>query len=123
MQGLFLFWVPDRILGMPPEEQEQAERVYIREAAELLNRRMATLRKWEQLGLLPDDLLPHRGGRGWRYWTPEQIEGIRQWLKDTDRRPGKGLPHYDPTDAELDRAIAMMRKSRKKNPSQAGFRV
>jgi len=84
---------------------------------------MATLRKWEQLGLLPAHLLPHRGDRGWRYWTPEQIEGIKKWIKETDRRPGKGLPNYDPTEAELDRAIKMMRRPRQHNPSRAGFRV
>lgn len=97
--------------------EQSAERVYIREAAELLNRRMATLRKWEQLNLLPDHLKPHRGPRGWRYWTPGQIEGIRQWLRDTDRRPGKGLPHYNPTEQELDKAIAAMRRPRRKRPS------
>lgn len=90
--------------------EQRVERIYIRDAADLLNRRMATLRKWEQLGVLPTHLIPHRGHRGWRYWTPEQIEGIKEWLKETDRRPGKGLPHYNPTEADLDRAIAMMRK-------------
>lgn len=95
--------------------QEQVERVYIREAADLLNRRMATMRKWEQLGILPKHLLPHRGQRGWRYWTPDQIEGIREWLRETDRRPGKGLPHYNPTEAQLDDAIAAMRRPRTRN--------
>lgn len=105
---------------------DQAERIYIREAAEQLNRRMATLRKWEQLGILPEHLLPHRGKRGWRYWTPDQIEGIRQWLRDTDRRPGKGLPHYNPTEQQLDEAIAAMRVPRRKTgsvPSTSGGRV
>lgn len=105
------------------EQDGGAERIYIRQASEMLNRRMATMRKWEQLGLLPEHLLPHRGSRGWRYWTPEQIEGIRKWIKETDRRPGKGLPYYDPTEKELDRAIAAMRRPRRKNPSEAGFRV
>lgn len=95
--------------------EQVAQRIYIREAADLLNRRMATLRKWEQLGVLPDDLLPHRGTRGWRYWTPEQINGIREWIRKTDRRPGKGLPHYNPTDKELDKAIEAMRTPRSKS--------
>lgn len=94
--------------------EQNAERVYIREAAELLNRRMGTLRKWETTGLLPAHLLPQRGHRGWRYWTPEQIDGIRQWLRETDRRPGKGLPHYNPTDKQLDKAIAAMRVPRRR---------
>ena len=95
-------------------DEQSAERIYIREAAELLHRRMATLRKWEQLGILPTHLLPHRGHRGWRYWTPEQIEGIRQWLRDTDRSAGKGLPHYNPTEDQLDKAIAAMRRPRRR---------
>lgn len=92
--------------------EQQGERVYIRDAAEILNRRMSTLRKWEQLGVLPAELLPHRGERQWRYWTPDQIEGIKQWIKDTNRIPGKGLPHYDPTETQLDQAIEMMRRPR-----------
>ena len=94
-------------------EPETAERIYIREAAELLNRRMATMRKWEQLGVLPEHLRPHRGHRGWRYWTADQISGIREWLRDTDRRPGKGLPHYNPTEEQLDKAIYSMRAPRR----------
>jgi hypothetical protein len=94
------------------EEQEGAERIYIREAAELLNRRMGTLRKWEQLGVLPQHLVAHRGERGWRYWTPDQLEGIREWLRDSDRRPGKGLPHWNPTEQQLDKAIKAMRQPR-----------
>lgn len=107
---------------MPTEEQQGQDesRVYIREAAELLNRRMATLRKWEQLGVLPEELHPHRGERGWRYWTNEQLDGIKKWIKETDRRPGKGLPHYDPTEAELERAIAAMRQPRRKQ-GQPGY--
>jgi hypothetical protein len=104
------------------QDDQHVRRIYIREAAEMLNRRMTTLRKWEQLGILPDHLIPQRGDRGWRYWTEEQIEGIKKWIKETDRRPGKGLPYYDPTEAELDRAIAMMRKPRRKS-STFGARV
>lgn len=95
-------------------DESGAERIYIREAAEQLGRKMATLRKWEQLGVLPTHLLPHRGHRKWRYWTPEQVEGIRQWLRETDRRPGKGLPHYNPTEDQLDKAIQAMRRPRKR---------
>lgn len=98
-----------------PNDEEGAERIYIREAAQVLNRRMATLRKWEQLGVLPEHLIPHRGNRGWRYWTPTQIDGIRKWIRETDRRPGKGLPHYNPTESELDKAIESMRSPRIKS--------
>lgn len=98
-----------------PKNDQAANRVYIREAADLLNRRMATLRKWEQLGVLPKHLLPHRGERGWRYWTPDQIDAIRAWIRETDRRPGKGLPHYNPTEKELEKAIEAMRVPRRKS--------
>jgi hypothetical protein len=94
--------------------KEQAERIYIREAAELLNRRMGTLRKWEQDGVLPRHLMPHRGHRNWRYWTPKQIEGIKEWMRKPQRVPGRGLPHYNPTERELDKAIAAMRHPRKR---------
>lgn len=93
-------------------DHENPDRIYIREAAAMLNRRIPTLRKWDRDRELPDHLSPKRGFRGWRYWTPEQMEGIRQWLRDTDKRPGKSLPHYNPTEEQLNNAIAMMRQPR-----------
>lgn len=67
--------------------------VYITEAAELLDRRPGTLRKWEREGRLPEDLLPKRDERQHRYWTEKQIELIKSWMYEVDLRPGKGLPH------------------------------
>lgn len=67
-------------------------RLNISEAAAALNRVPHTLRTWEYGGRLPSDLLPHRDERGWRYWTPEQVEKMKQWIIDEDMRPGKGLP-------------------------------
>ena len=99
------------------------QRIYIREAAVELNRRMGTLRKWEQIGILPEELVPQRGDRGWRYWTRPQLNALKDWIRETDRRPGKGLPHYNPTEAELDRAINAMRKQRKTGPNSFGTRV
>lgn len=72
-----------------PEE----ERVYIVEAAAQLDRRPGTLRKWDDMGILPLKLRPRRGKRSWRYWTKDQIEDIKKWMEKTDRRPGKGLEH------------------------------
>ena len=111
-----------------PEHQEVERHVYIREAAEILDRRMATLRKWEQLGILPDDLYPHRGERGWRYWTESQIEGLKDWLRETERWPGKGLPYYNPTEEKIEEALKTMRKprtgaARPRNPSDARSRI
>lgn len=101
-----------------PEDQ----RVYIRDAADTLDRRIGTLRKWESSGVLPKNLLPARGKRGWRYWTPEQIEGIKKWIEKTDRRPGRGLPHVDQRNADPDlvqQQIRAMRKPRTKKTIQA----
>ena len=93
----------------PPEE-----RVYIREASEILNRRMDTLRKWDRK-VLPKELRSQReeSGRKWRYWTPAQIRGIFDWIEETDRRPGKGLPHWNPSDEDIDNLIEKLRKPRK----------
>lgn len=93
------------------------ERVYIKKAAELLNRRMDTLRRWELRDELPEHLRPYREptGRRWRYWTLEQIEGIKNWMKETDRRPGKGLPYYDPDEEQVEAQLEAMRKPRKKD--------
>lgn len=93
----------------PRKPERHPQKIYIREAADILNRRMATLRKWEQLGVLPKALRPHRGARNWRYWTPEQIAGIKDWIRETDRRSGKALKHWNPTEKELDKAIDAMR--------------
>jgi phage terminase Nu1 subunit (DNA packaging protein) len=96
-----------------PEE----ERVYIAEAAELLDRRIGTLRKWEANGILPLHLRPERGKRRWRYWTPTQIDGIKEWIRKTDRRPGRGIPHVDERNADPEmvrKQIHAMRKPRGK---------
>ena len=89
------------------------QRVYIREAAILLDREMGTIRKWEAEGVLPKHLVSHRGERNWRYWTPEQIEGIKAWIDKTDRRPGKGLPHYSPDDEKTQETINKLRRPRR----------
>jgi hypothetical protein len=86
------------------------QHIYIREAAELLKRRMGTLRKWDVEKILPEDLRPHRGERGWRFWTKEQIEGIKEWLRETERYSGNALPHYNPTEKKLNEAIDSMRR-------------
>ena len=64
------------------------KRIQIIDAAHSLGRVPHTLRVWEAQGRLPDHLLPHRDERGWRYWTEEQVEGMRQWLIDEEIRPG-----------------------------------
>lgn len=95
----------------------ERERIYIREASRLLNRRMGTLRKWDQTDVLPLHLRPHRGhgGSNWRFWTKEQIEGIKEWIRETERYSGKALTYYNPTEKDLDKAITKMR-GRKHKP-------
>jgi transposase len=112
-----------------PEAHESERHIYIREVAEILDRRMATLRKWEQLGVLPEHLRPQRGQRGWRYWTESQVEGLKEWVQETERWPGKGLPYYNPTEEKINQSINSMRKPRKnraarpRNPSDARARI
>ena len=80
---------------------------------------MGTLRKWEKDKVLPKQLRSRRGERGWRYWTPEQIEGIKQWMNETDRRPGIGLPHYSPSPAQTQEVIHKLRKPRTDSQEEA----
>lgn len=87
--------------------------IYITEAAELLNRRPHTIRDWERKGVLPKELRSNRSSRGWRYWTSKQIQEIREWMKEEDMRPGKGLPHYKPTEQQIELHIARQRMPRK----------
>lgn len=69
------------------------EPIYIAQAAETLDRRIGTIRKWERENRLPPALRPKRDERGWRYWNEEQLDRIREWMVTEDLRPGKGLPH------------------------------
>ncbi len=87
--------------------------ITIGQAAEQLNRKPGTIRKWEREKLLPEDCVPVRDGRGRRYFSPEQIELIKQWIKDTDRRPGKGLAYYSPSFEEVEKQVVKMRTPRK----------
>jgi hypothetical protein len=103
-----------------PRPHHDPEKIYIREAANLLKRRMGTLRKWDQQGILPEHLRSHRGERGWRFWTPEQIEGIKNWIRDTNRYSGNAFPHYNPTENDLDKAIELMRRPHSAHKSKIG---
>jgi hypothetical protein len=68
------------------------ERLYIGDVAAQLDRVPHTIRMWEQrTNFLPKRLIPHRDERGWRYWTPDQVDGIKKWLIDEDIRPGRAF--------------------------------
>src|SRR5256885_13357337 len=88
-----------------------SEQIFIRDAAERLNRRPATLRHWEREGILPARLRSHRTARGWRFWTSEQLDEIKQWMVDNDIRPGKGLK-YVPTPEQEAAHLEAMRTPR-----------
>jgi hypothetical protein len=90
-----------------------AEYAYMKDAAEYLNRRPATIRAWERSGILPKNLRPSRTDRGWRYWTYDQLDDIRHWMLELDLRPGKGLKHYNPTPEDIARHLEGQRKPRK----------
>ncbi len=70
---------------------ENETKLQIGDVALMLGRVAHTIRGWEREGRLPENLRSHRDERGWRYWTPDQVEGIKQWIIDEDIRPGKGL--------------------------------
>lgn len=93
---------------------QKEERIYIRELATIIDRQMDTLRRWDRL-YLPKRLQAKREktGRKWRYWTPAQVVGIQEWMEKTDRRPGKGLPHWKPTEEEITELLVKLRKPRK----------
>lgn len=63
----------------------------IGEVADILDRVPHTIRIWQYKGILPDELQPQRDERGWRWWTEEQVEGLKRWVVESDLRPGKGL--------------------------------
>lgn len=65
-------------------------KIYIGELAKIIQRRPNTIRKWEKQGRFPEHLRPIREG-GWRYWTNDQAELIKQWMIDEKLFPGSGL--------------------------------
>ena len=92
----------------------EPEKVYIQAVAFELNRREDTVRGWCR-GKLPADLMPRRdstssGGLGWRYWTPEQVDGIKDWMVAQKMYPGAGLKSFSPTPEETDDLIVKLRR-------------
>lgn len=75
-------------------------RYSIAEAAELLDRSPHTLRSWDRNGSMPKHLRPKRDEHGHRYWTPDLIEKIKEWILKNHFHPGRGIS-YDPTPEQL----------------------
>jgi hypothetical protein len=93
----------------------EPEKVYIAALARTLNRREDTCRGWCRTKKLPSDLMPQRdttstGGLGWRYWTPEQVRGIKRWMVERNMTPGAGLRNFDPTPEESDELLTKLRR-------------
>lgn len=93
-------------------------RVYIAALAAEVDRRENTIRSWCRAGRLPEHLRPQRAatdsGPGWRYWTPEQVEAIKQWMLDERMAPGAGLKNFAPTPEQTESLLARLRA--KKSP-------
>lgn len=86
---------------MAKRKKATDEPIYIKDLAQILNRKENTIRKWERTGILPKRLHPKRGIRDWRYWTHAQVygkDGIIAWMKKRDMRPGNLLT--DPSKEE-----------------------
>ncbi len=54
---------------------------------QLLDITTKTLYLWEQAGKIPP---PRRDRRGWRIFSPKQVEAIRHYARPADRRPKPG---------------------------------
>lgn len=64
----------------------------IGEVSKELGRVSHTIRQWQRDGRLPEELLPGRNENGWRVWSAEQVEAMKEWIEREDLRPGKSLP-------------------------------
>jgi hypothetical protein len=89
-------------------------RIYIDQLARAINRRPSTIRAWCRHGQLPEHLRPHRAdsesGLGWRWWTLEQVAGIKVWMIEQNMLPGSGLRNFDPTSEQAEALLKKLRK-------------
>lgn len=85
-------------------------RYTITQAAELLDRSPHTLRSWDRNGSMPKSLRPKRDSLGHRYWTPELIAKIKEWIVKNHFHPGRGID-YDPSPEQLAAHITKIRSS------------
>jgi hypothetical protein len=95
------------------DETPPDTRIYISTLANLLDRRPNTVRGWIRSGRLPTDLHPLRkDGQGWRYWSPEQVERILEWMRDERMVPSAGLTHFDPDPEQVRKLLKGLRRPR-----------
>lgn len=90
----------------------QKRRIYLHELSRILDRSSHTIRGWEKSDLLPKRLLPHRNEKGWRYWTPSQVDGLKAWVVKKNMVPGKGLSGFTPSPDRVQEMFAKLRQPR-----------
>ena len=72
------------------DKMRKTKKTYtVGELAEEVNRSTHTVRLWDTYKKLPLELRAHRDETNWRFWTEEQVEGIKIWLLDI--KPGSGV--------------------------------
>ncbi len=75
---------------MPSKKQRRSRsprqpgRIYVTDLARIIDRVAHTIRQWEAHKDLPAGCYPRRDEKGWRYWSPDQVDRITAWL-DTRR--------------------------------------
>jgi len=67
------------------------QRITRSQAAESLGVTVKTLYTWEKRGLIPP---PERDWRGWRWYTPGQMDAIRRY--QSDAHPNRRAPSESP---------------------------
>lgn len=78
-------------MAKSPPSPDDPDYVYIDKLSKIVDREVNTIRKWCRTGMLPKRLMPKFGFRGWRYWTVTQVygdNGILEWMKKNNMRPG-----------------------------------
>lgn len=94
-------------------------RYSISEAARLLDRSPHTLRSWDRNRSMPSQLRPPRDELDHRYWTPELIEHIRDWIVANNFHPGSAIS-YDPSPERLAEHIGKIRRAALARSSHSG---
>jgi hypothetical protein len=94
---------------MAADAQPSSQEIGIKELSEMVDRRAQTIRKWERENELPQSLRASRNKSNRRGWTPEQVVGILQWLRN--RHPGSAFPWYHPSREERTAHIHHMRST------------
>jgi hypothetical protein len=98
---------------MGPNNNGAEPMIEIGEVAKMVDRKPATIRKWERDGDLPAVLMASgTNARNRRIYTQQQAQGIRVFVEDLARYPGSGLKTgYKPTAQQRSEHVHHMRVS------------